>query len=70
MQIGGVPLKVELKVDLTKYDERCSVGQIGETVPNHSFSSFGNFDDFVAVRFENGAEMDVAYSSLNLLNAR
>ena len=67
MQLGGKPVQVELTVDLTRYDSRCTVGQKGMTIPNHKCGLYGSFDHFVAVRFDNGAVMDIAYKSLNIL---
>jgi len=67
MQLGGNPVQVELTTDLTKYDSRCAVGQKGMTIPNHKCGLYGSFDDFVAVRFDNGAILDIAYNSLNIL---
>jgi len=66
MQLGGEPQKVTLKSGLTKYNSKCVVGSEGKTIPNKAFGTFGKFDHFVAVKFDNGAEMDVAYSSLKI----
>jgi hypothetical protein len=67
MQLGGEPKSVKLKVDLTKYDKRCIEGSIGTTIPNHKVGMYGSFDHFVAVRFDNGAVLDIAYNSLEML---
>jgi hypothetical protein len=67
MQLGGKPVQIELTKDLTKYDPICTVGQKGMTIPNHKCGLYGSFDDFVAVRFDNGAILDIAYNSLNIL---
>ena len=67
MQLGGKPVQVELTVDLRMYDSRCKVGEKGMTIPNHKCGLYGSFDHFVAVRFDNGAVMDIAYNSLNIL---
>jgi hypothetical protein len=67
MQLGGNPVQVELTTDLTRYDSRCTAGQKGMTIPNHKCGLYGSFDHFVAVRFDNGAVMDIAYNSLNIL---
>ena len=67
MQLGGKPVQIELTKDLTKYDSRCTVGQKGMTMPNHKCGLFGGFDDFVAVTFDNGAILDIAYNSINIL---
>jgi hypothetical protein len=68
MQIGGKPRKVKLKVDLTKYDSRCVVDSTGKTIPNYKVGIWGGSDRFVAVRFDNGAVMDVVYNSLEFIN--
>ena len=67
MQLGGKPVQVELTKDLTAYDSRCTAGQKGMTIPNHKCGMYGSFDHFVAVRFDNGAVMDIAYNSLIIL---
>lgn len=67
MQLGGKPVQVELTVDLRMYDSRCKVGEKGMTIPNHKCGLYGSFDHFVAVRFDNGAVMDIAYNSLIIL---
>ncbi len=67
MQLGGKPLKVKLKVDLTKYDEKCTIGQEGKTIPNVKLSIWGNYDRFVAVNFNNGATMDVLWEGLEVM---
>lgn len=67
MQLGGKPVQVELTKDLTAYDSRCTAGQKGMTIPNHKCGLYGSFDHFVAVRFDNGAVMDIAYNSLIIL---
>jgi hypothetical protein len=67
MQLGGNPVQVELTVDLRMYDSRCKVGEKGMTIPNHKCGMYGSFDHFVAVKFDNGAVMDIAYNSLNIL---
>lgn len=68
MQLGGRPVKVKLRVDLTKYDSRCTEGQEGTTLPNVKMSTWGSFDTFVAVKFDNGAVMDIAINSLEFLD--
>lgn len=68
MQLGGPPVRVRLSVDLTRYDSRCVEGSLGTTIPNHKFGLYGSFDHFVAVRFDNGASMDIAYSSLEIFD--
>jgi len=68
MQLGGKPVQVELTVDLRMYDSRCKVGEKGMTIPNHKCGLYGSFDHFVAVKFDNGAVMDIAYNSLNILS--
>lgn len=65
MQIAGKPIKVKLVVDLTKYDDRCVNGSLGVTIPNSYVGMWGNQSDrFVAVKFDNGARLDVLWSGL------
>lgn len=64
MQIEGKPERVKLKVDLTKYDKRCKVGELGWTIPNEKLSMWGSQDIFVAIQFDNGAMLDVLYDSI------
>jgi len=64
MQYGGTPKRVQLITDLTKYNEQLTEGVMGTTVPDTKFGSMGGFDDFVAVRFDNGVEMDILCGSL------
>lgn len=64
MQLGGKSKKVKLKVDLTKYDNRLTVGQEGMSIPNKKFSMWGSQDRFVAVKFDCGAALDVLINSL------
>jgi hypothetical protein len=68
MQIGGKPKKVKLKVDLTRYDSRCIEGSSGKTIPNYKVGMWGSWDTFVAVRFDNGAVLDIAYKSLEFID--
>jgi hypothetical protein len=67
MQLGGEPMNVKLKVDLTKYDNRCVSGSTGKTMPNYKVGLYGGFDHFVAVKFDSGAVLDIAISSLEYL---
>ena len=67
MQIAGKPVRVKLKADLTKYDSRCKIGELGWTIPNIKLSSYGWSDAVTAVQFDNGARLDVFYRSLELL---
>lgn len=64
MQIAGEPKRVKLKVDLTKYDNRCKVGEKGWTIPNVKLSIWGSQDRFVAVKFDNGAKLDILWKGL------
>lgn len=68
MQIAGKSLRVKLKVDLTKYDNRCKVGSLGYTIPDIKLSIWGSQDRFVAVKFDNGAQLDVLWNSLETIN--
>jgi hypothetical protein len=67
MQLGGKPQSVRLKVDLTKYDNRCTVGSTGKTIPDYKVGMWGSYDHFVAVKFDNGAILDIAYDGLEML---
>jgi hypothetical protein len=67
MQLGGPPVRVRLTTDLTRYDSRCIEGSLGTTIPNRKFGLYGSFDHFVAVRFDNGSAMDIAYRSLEII---
>jgi len=64
MQMAGKPMRVKLKVDLMRYDQRCKVGELGWTMPDTKLSVWGSTDRFVAVRFDNGARLDVLWDSL------
>jgi hypothetical protein len=64
MQLGGKPKKVKLKVDLTRYDNRLTIGQKGITIPNSKIGMYGSLDTFVAVKFDCGAVLDIAINSL------
>jgi len=70
MQIGGKPRKVKLTVDLTKYDSRCVEGSTGTTIPNYRVGIWGDWDTFVAVRFDNGAVLDILYKSLEFIDKK
>ncbi len=63
----GYARRVKLRVDLTKYDSRCKVNEEGITLPDVKLSMYGSFDNFVAVKFDNGARLDVALNSLTVL---
>ena len=64
MQLGGTPQQVELNTDLTRYDNRLTVGQKGMTIPNRKIGIYGSYDTFVAVKFDCGAVLDIAINSL------
>ena len=68
MQTAGKPLRVKLKTDLTKYDNRCKIGSLGYTIPDIKLSIWGSQDRFVAVKFDNGAKLDVLIDSLEIIN--
>ena len=57
-----------MKVDLTKYDKRCNVGSTGYTIPDIKLSMWGAQDRFIAVRFDNGAQLDVLWNNLEAIN--
>jgi len=67
MEMSRSPRKVILNVDLTKYDPRCEKDSRGNTMPMVKLSPFGSFDHFVAVKFDNGAQLDVAINSLTFV---
>jgi len=65
MQIGvSGSIRVKLKTDLTKYHPECKIGSIGSTLPGIKLSEWGWSDRFVAVKFDNGAMLDVLWKSL------
>jgi hypothetical protein len=68
MQIAGNPERVKLKVDLTRYNKKCKIGELGWTMPNIKLSIWGSQDRFVAVRFDNGAELDVLWDGLEKIH--
>ena len=68
MQLCGKPIRVKLRADLTKYDPRCKVGEYGWTMPDVKLSVWGSHDPFVAVKFDNGAMLDVFDKSLEFLD--
>ncbi len=68
MQISGNPKRVKLKVDLTKYDSRCKKGEMGWTIPDFKVGIWGSQDRFVAVKFDNGASLDVLWESLERID--
>jgi len=68
MQIAGNPKRVKLNVDLTGYDSRCKVGELGWTIPDFKFCVWGSQDRYVAVRFNNGAGFDIRWESLEVLS--
>jgi len=70
MQLGGKPIRVRLLDDLTRYDKRCKRGELGWTIPNRQLSVWGTQDRFVAVLFDNGAELDVLWSGLEKLDEK
>jgi len=67
MQISGDPRYVRLEVDLTKYDSRCKENEQGWTIPDYKVGVWGSQDRFVAVRFDNGACLDVLWRSLEII---
>ena len=68
MQLGGSKRRIKLKNDLTKYDERCTKGEEGCTMPDTAYSCWGDSDNFVAIQFDNGAKMDIANTSIEILD--
>ena len=68
MQIGGEPERVKLKENLERYGEGLIVGIKGWTIPNKELSMWGELSKFVAVKFDNGIELDVLYESLEKID--
>lgn len=67
MQISGKPKRVKLKIDLTKYNSRCKKNELGWTIPDYKVGIWGSQDRFVAIKFDNGACLDVLWESLEIL---
>jgi hypothetical protein len=59
--------RVKLIVDLTRYNPKCKVGVLGWTMPGVKLSIWDSQDRFAAVHFDNGAELSVLYSGLEVL---
>ena len=57
---------VELLDDLTKYDKRLVIGEIGVTTGPCSMWARGS-DRFTGVKFHNGAHLDVLWKGLKIL---
>lgn len=68
MQISGKPQRVKLKVDLSKYDSRRKKDEEGWTISDFKVSIWGSQDRFVAVKFDNGACLDILWTSLELIS--
>ena len=64
MQIGGEPERVKLKDNLERYGLGLIEGIKGWTIPNKKLSIWSELNKFVAVKFDNGIELDVLYESL------
>jgi hypothetical protein len=60
-------MRVKLVVDLTRYDRRLIVGELGETCDPQSGWARSQPDSFVGVRFDNGACRDILWKSLEVL---
>ncbi len=56
--------RVKLTVDLRRYDPRLLRGSKGHTVPGLKCSDWGESLDFAAVQFDNGALLDILWTSL------
>ena len=67
-QLGGIPIRVKLTCDLTRYDRRLTEGQEGMTIPSYKCSEWGSMESFVAVRFDCGATLDILWKSLEILD--
>jgi len=70
MQKGGKSIRVRLLDDLTRYDKRCKVGELGWTIPDVQLSPLGGHGTFVAVQFDNGAQLDVLRRGLEELDEK
>lgn len=68
MQIAGKPKRVKLVVDLTRYNSQCKVDSLGYTMPDVKLSIWGSEDRFVAVKFDSGAQLDILWKSLEILD--
>ena len=58
--------RVKLIVDLTRYDRRLVVGQLGWTNPGDR-SGWSSTDRFTKVQFDNGDYRDILWESLTVL---
>ena len=68
MQIAGEPERVKLKINLERYGKGLIKGMKGWTIPNTKLSIWGDLDKFVAVKFDNGLELDILYESLEKIS--
>ena len=68
MQISGNPKRVKLIVDLTRYNPKLKIGELGWTIPNVKITVWGSQDRFVAVNFDNGFLTDVLYKSIEFVD--
>ena len=68
MQISGKPIRIKLKVDLTRYDSHYKKDEQGWTIPDYKVGIWGSQDRFVAVKFDNGACLDVLWESLEIID--
>lgn len=59
-----VQKEIMLKVNLEKYGEALVEGVLGWTIPNTKLSMWGSQDRFVAVKFDNGASLDLLWKNL------
>jgi hypothetical protein len=60
-------VRVKLTKDLTRYDERLVIGAEGDTCEPQSKWARSN-DNFVGVRFDNGACLDLVCSGLEVID--
>ena len=70
MQIGGKPERVKLNTNLERYADGLLPGIEGWTIPNRQFSMWGSQDRFVAVKFDNGVQLDILYKNLDFLESK
>ncbi len=70
MLYGTKKERVKLLVDLTRYDLRCKIGELGWAIPDLKVGIWGSEDRFCGVIFDNGAKLDVLFSSLKFISAK
>lgn len=64
MQLGGEPKRMKLNVDLSSYHHNAKKGALCTTIPDCKLSVWGSQDRFVAVKFDDGGQLDVLWEGL------